>query len=593
MAPYREFFVRRSDGQLTVSVKGSGPVVPNGPTAEQLDATPSAAGVTDYYKEVLPDQLWVLGRLPDNFRLYEHLKYSNKEGDEAPKANRTHARGGNDRQDAYLYGHPEGKKKRYRCPADFYNHLYWLATDSTGDSRNCTCMICSPDDIPRPKAAKANTTNTKEGGSTVGVVIPPLTKQNKDKKPSPSVKSTTPYTLPTPKVQSREREYDTQYGLSLYRLGELVWFSRGASWSLGVVAKRGLYDMTGKWQQATYSIQPVSYPGHNLPPVSIEQANQIRPWLSWSPPQVTRKTLHDKTYREIDWAGVIAGAYGQGVIEIDASVLAAKWIDESYVAFGQISKSPRITSWMGMFLGGEKIWIEDPVSLRPVRRDQSEILVVKMILEQTPESGAANATGETPELILVGDHYIFELVKGATDQSQGPSSQLPQRLLKDIEARNSSTRAKVGEIARWRLVQQKAEMSLGSVKGRWYESETLFPTLQIPIPGHVGQIQQFNQASDANLYLNARCDKSLCRNNMGNRFNTRNEALGGSVPPTFVVSRGLDGSMQDNQITAADGGAESGNMGVVGSGDGLAVTGGQDAGVGGHGDDFNQFMNLD
>ena len=66
-----------------------------------------------------------------------------KKADKTP--NKTHAGGNYDRQDAYLYGHPQGKRKKYRSPADFFPHVLWLATDPEGDPKNCSCKICSPD----------------------------------------------------------------------------------------------------------------------------------------------------------------------------------------------------------------------------------------------------------------------------------------------------------------------------------------------------------------------------------------------------------------------------------------------------------------
>lgn len=69
----------------------------------------------------------------------------NKGADEKKIDRGKHAAGAFERQDAYLYGHPHGRKKRFRSPADFFPHVLWLATDKEGDPRNCSCKICSPD----------------------------------------------------------------------------------------------------------------------------------------------------------------------------------------------------------------------------------------------------------------------------------------------------------------------------------------------------------------------------------------------------------------------------------------------------------------
>jgi hypothetical protein len=79
--------------------------------------------------------------------LYEHVKYTvDKTTGEKAKSASSHAGGTHDRQDAYLYGHPEGRKKRFRSPAEFFPHLLWLMTDKDGDPLNCSCKICAPDE---------------------------------------------------------------------------------------------------------------------------------------------------------------------------------------------------------------------------------------------------------------------------------------------------------------------------------------------------------------------------------------------------------------------------------------------------------------
>ena len=94
---------------------------------------------------IVTDEGYILADFPENFRLYEHCRVANSNGTE-PSA----AKGKNpnaDRRDCYLYGHPAGRKKRYRSPAEFFPHLYWLCTDGSGDHENCGCKICCPDEM--------------------------------------------------------------------------------------------------------------------------------------------------------------------------------------------------------------------------------------------------------------------------------------------------------------------------------------------------------------------------------------------------------------------------------------------------------------
>src|SRR6201999_2876828 len=102
------------------------------------------------------DKASILHDLPENYRLYEHIKSKAPQAGGESKPTKNHAGGGHDRQDAYLYGHPLGRKKRFRSPADFFPHLLWLATDPDGDRGNCTCKICSPEEFQpdEPKEVK-------------------------------------------------------------------------------------------------------------------------------------------------------------------------------------------------------------------------------------------------------------------------------------------------------------------------------------------------------------------------------------------------------------------------------------------------------
>jgi hypothetical protein len=45
------------------------------------------------------------------------------------------------RTDGYLYGHPDGRSSRFRSPAEFFEHLAWLATPLS--KGRCICKICA------------------------------------------------------------------------------------------------------------------------------------------------------------------------------------------------------------------------------------------------------------------------------------------------------------------------------------------------------------------------------------------------------------------------------------------------------------------
>ncbi|KAL1304518.1 hypothetical protein AAFC00_003504 [Neodothiora populina] len=179
MGRFLPLYVRRSDGKLE-TLNSHKRKEGNQPTTEQLDSSPDATGTSDYYRTVAleeakhldwrrklgsmlarelglvdSDKGYILVAFPENYRLFEHVKTVKRanEPGRSVTTTKTHAGGGNDRQDAYLYGHPMGRKKRFRSPADFFPHLLWLCTDEAGDPDNCTCKICCPEELDERSAA--------------------------------------------------------------------------------------------------------------------------------------------------------------------------------------------------------------------------------------------------------------------------------------------------------------------------------------------------------------------------------------------------------------------------------------------------------
>ncbi|KAF8421662.1 transcription-silencing protein Clr2-domain-containing protein [Tirmania nivea] len=144
-----------SDGKAEIpSATGFG-MIPNRPPAEMIkkpneDVRDSLA----YYKPCLPnskndvqwrielgthlvaqmapgklkESLYCLRGLPEGYALldrYAHVKAGDK-----PTII------------TYLFGHPDGPKKRYKNPQEFLLHLMWLAADRDHRKANCGCMFC-------------------------------------------------------------------------------------------------------------------------------------------------------------------------------------------------------------------------------------------------------------------------------------------------------------------------------------------------------------------------------------------------------------------------------------------------------------------
>lgn len=578
------------------------------------------------------DKNYILAALPENYRLYEHVKYtiSEKTG-ELLKSSRNHAKGPNDRQDAYLYGHPLGRKKRYRSPADFFPHLLWMATDDTGEPDNCGCKLCAPDEIQvfdkpgkvkaEPVLKKEESTVKREGSpprsTTVGtnplVVIPKSTiSQDSTRptvKPSPSpalVKPAQPLTAPpapristqtlptpTPLAPARcyEQDQDSQYNKYLFRPGELVWFNKGAAWGLAVIVKRDLFKDQRHQDRPKYLVQPLSHPFSHPPLKIITSEDLLRPWLAWSAPGPTHQSLAagGLSYDTVDWRAVVQGQYGPGDVEVDGSIFGAKAIDESYTLIeplDTLSTTPSERHYNGLYLGGEKVWVGECIRLR-INQGQ-DIMVLHSIVEKP------RPNFPTPTVLLTGDIYTFATLPFSPGHEPSPNPHLPSRLRQDLDYRNRATIPAKRTISYWKLLQPHARLGLADVKGRWYESSVLLPILR----GAADFTRDLRRGEigDAGYWMNGRGDSSsatgrgdnAAAGKVGTQKFERVEAFGRAVPVGTKISRGLDGPPDENVFPSEQ------QLGMVGGVGTEEVARGQlQQGVGVGDADIDEFMHLD
>lgn len=493
---------------------------------------------------------------------------------ETVKSKSNHAKGPNDRQDAYLYGHPVGRKKRYRSPADFFPHLLWLIEDDSSDPDNCSCKICAPDDIqcpdlfpellkeankePAKEAVTAVSPVQVEGSRMVPMVVIPkqTTSQPKQAKPmaqggkplvSPAgatqARSNSAMMVPTPleKTKSFEQDLDTQYGKFVFRPGEIVWFHKGGAWGLSVIINRTMLKDSQSRERPHYLVQPLSHPFEHQPP-QIKAEIDLRPWLAWSAPPAYHPGLHQPgmNFSNIDWRGVIEGRFGSGDAEVDGSIFAAKAIDESLILLQSLSNSNALVTtgerlYNGIYYGGEKFWVSEAVRLRT--SNGQDIMVVHRIVERLKPNSTSTASAT---IHLVGDLYRFTVMPYNPTNPQPSPEQLPLRMRKEVDFHNRIIQPLKQQTAAWKLTQCQVRIPITDVKGRWYEAATLLPILQTP------QEFQYNirngDVKDTGALMNGRGDANhLPAGQAGKRFLTREEAFGDAVPKGTKVNKGMDG----------------------------------------------------
>lgn len=321
----------------------------------------------------------------------------------------------------------------------------------------------------------------------------------------------------------------------IYRPGELVWFSKGTAWGLSVVLKRNMLD--GKRQ---YLLQPLSHPLAQSAAV-VRDRDAIRPWLAWSVPGTTIAQIANLTYDQIPWDRVLRGEFGNGDPKVDGSILAAKAVNESYSFFDRVDLPTPVgeVHYKGMFLGGEKIWAGEPVRLMGDTKDEIVIMVVHQMIEKTTDGKSV--------VTIVGDVYKF--VKMPTPASYGDrqnwlvNEDLPTRVNTDLRFRNEvAANAGKNIWCEWRLLEPMARQTLTDIKGRWYETKLLLPTLR-GADAFESDVQS-GEVSDVGLFMNARGD--ILSHGPGIRKKNRMATLGRAVPADVKISRGLDGPPEDN-----------------------------------------------
>ncbi|KIV99610.1 uncharacterized protein PV09_08785 [Verruconis gallopava] len=631
MTLFNVIYCRRSDGKL--ETEGKNRVrEKNEPTKEQLDSTPNEKGVSDYYRPLTmhdakhldwrrklagmlvkelggkdfsyADGAYILDDLPENYRLFEHVKSKPTDGDAKP--GKTHAGGGHDRQDAYLYGHPGGRKKRFRSPGDFFPHLLWLCTDEAGDPMNCTCKLCSPDELQtdvKSGPAKGGTVSMKvesqkaeqavnkmpaveiPARSTAQQLAPatahskPATQSITAPAASPPRQQATPQqnpqqrvsqphapqqqapqpqapqrqlevaTLPTPK--DIDQQIDTTYGQFSFRLGELVWFNRGAAWALGVVIRRWMLRNMPPHHSRRYVIQPLSAPFLPQNTVIIEIETAMRPWLAWSPPIFCHQGLNQgpqPTFSTVDWNAVVSGRYGPSndeIVIVDASIMAARAIDSTYTPFGYLKSSPitQVQSdaqphytthqmfWNGVYIGGERVWVGDPVRLRA--SNSEDVLVISQIIERPLQFISTQPTAPT-KVLLTGN-----VISCSTLPSDAvtPDRQhlVPQRMREDLEARNKAIQAIGGPKSFWKILQYGQVVDVADVKGRWYETSIMAPIVNQQ-PNYSDCVRDGQTDSVARSF-NGRIDVNRTA---GIRHDKRESAFGRAVPEGLRLIEGTE-----------------------------------------------------
>ncbi|CAF9909382.1 MAG: hypothetical protein ALECFALPRED_005682 [Alectoria fallacina] len=464
---------------------------------------------------------------------------------------------------------------------------------------------------PTPKAPPSATKGPAPAPAPAAKAVPPAPKMaSAPPKVAPQPTNTsiarTPAPVPTlvaptplASAKSLEQDQDAQYSKYVYRSGELTWFNRGSAWGLSVIVKRDLFKDQRGQDRPRYLVQPLSHPFIHPTTKIISSEEDLRPWLAWSAPGPTHQSLasSNQDYNSINWQSVLDGHYGVGDAEVDGSIYAAKMIDDSFTLIDPLSNNTTTTgerSYNGIYFGGEKLWVGEPVRLRVGHGH--DVMIVHQIIEKLKQ----NSTSVTSASVhIVGDVYRYSTIPYTVGQEPAENPNLPMRLRQDLKYRNRVSIASKRTISYWKISQAALRLGITDIKGRWYESSILLPVLHGAVAFQ--QDVQRGEITDVGTWINGRGDANSAPGRSGVRYKDRLEAFGRAVPAGTKISKGLDGPAEENVFPSHNpsGMQPAVTMTAQPGADLVAQSSAQ--GGGGHGQqvqgvsdgDLEQFMDLD
>ncbi|KAL7266916.1 hypothetical protein RUND412_010518 [Rhizina undulata] len=397
------------------------------------------------------DDDWILKnfQLPKGYTLFEHLKGREE---------------GKDRSDVYLFGHPSGK--RYRSAREFKPHILYLAnfpTDAGESSRpdiTCSCCLCAG------------------GKGAKGRNAPIVAKRSAGKHADPIFQARR-------KANAEELLHAQETAGWVLRKGELVWVwipetkavlagrSMGKwTWGAAIVFESpssntllkitkpaedgGLADIgnddTSIWvrdENKTYVVQLCSESNGPEGLLSGIPQERIKPWLARHECFLQQEDEHPSV------------EYGRRVAE----------------TFSLFDRSPDVLSderisWEGFFLGAEKIFVGEPVRIAsPVGPDKEDVLVIEKISTATTHpagNGGENSSSRKMTVTyLEGSVYTCHPNSASIPITPEQVAELPLRM---------RSRAGNGDSIQWYIRncdQEKGELSLKMILGRWYEQQAV------------------------------------------------------------------------------------------------------------------------
>ncbi|MBE3050215.1 hypothetical protein IMZ48_48505 [Candidatus Bathyarchaeota archaeon] len=398
------------------------------------------------------------------------------------------------------------KTSLFKSPQEFGVHILWLFS-SSDDRADCCCVHCSM--VPTGRATPSVHDTPSLPGGQLAASQPALAPVS-----SAPIPQATTVPAPIPGL-----------GQSLlYRTGELVWFTNGPSWRLGLIAQSA---------NGMHQVVPLGHSYFRQPLVG-KNDGELRPFQAFTVPPVSIPAFKGCTYDVVGWETVLknlspeqAKVHRDSVL-LDASKLAAQKIDMCYSLFGKLSQKGSDSFYQGVFLGAERIEVGDTLRVIPPTWLTTEGTIYFGLYEIKSKQSE-----DSPGRAVSFGGMFYELLEGEKAKTTSlPDNALPRALREESIWRKSVAPT---QPLSWSSPGGSTSLEESQIKGRFYPTFLLAPILDPKKFASVTTKDDKERLTPAQVTpaLNGRLPMTGNAENDGWRLN-RMVAAGASIPHDAV-----------------------------------------------------------
>lgn len=283
----------------------------------------------------------------------------------------------------------------------------------------------------------------------------------------------------------------------LYRPGELVWYTKGPSWRLGLITTSITKPVpksdtesdtkpdteSDKKPDETHWIMPLGHSYFRQPQVG-KKNGEIRPFQAFTVPPVSINNFKGHTYDVIPWEKALMNLTPEqvkthrDVILLDASKLAAQKIDSCYSLFGKLGQQGNVSLYQGIFLGAERIEVGDTLRVNPPASLKAEGAVYFGLhaIQLDGPSEVVHSKDPPPYRAVHFGGMFYELHEGGDARRVTvPDDALPQALKVESKWRKQVAS---GQPLSWNTLSGYMMLAESDIRGRFYPTEELAPILK-------------------------------------------------------------------------------------------------------------------